>query len=275
MSRRGRSRAAFSLFAFQDIITSVTGIMVLITLILAVELLTRSENAPAKASERIIEEVEQTYAQIESAAAENEAMIEKLKARLQKGQQDVNDMSQYDSSEIAQKLKDAQAVGDQLRRENSKLQTEMKRAKDRQREIESKWENISSDKPIRDIETETAKKAEQLEKLRKNNMRIFKPAKGESRQAWIVEVSNGRILVAQYGKQGKPQQFSSSGAFRSWANNRSNKSDYFVVLVKSDGVPLYDEIFPWMRYEKRFGVITDLLSMDQSAIDPNLGVMGK
>ena len=47
MSRRRSARqSAFSLFSFQDIITSVTGIMVLITLLLAVELINRTEASP-------------------------------------------------------------------------------------------------------------------------------------------------------------------------------------------------------------------------------------
>ena len=49
MSRRRRNHttAAFSLFAFQDIITSVTGVMIMITLLLAVELVNRVEQSPA------------------------------------------------------------------------------------------------------------------------------------------------------------------------------------------------------------------------------------
>jgi len=43
MSRRSRRNSPFSLFAFQDIITSVTGIMILVTMMLALELIKRKE----------------------------------------------------------------------------------------------------------------------------------------------------------------------------------------------------------------------------------------
>ena len=47
--RRVVASTAFSLFSFQDIITSVTGIMVLVTLMLALELITRVQtSAPAQ-----------------------------------------------------------------------------------------------------------------------------------------------------------------------------------------------------------------------------------
>lgn len=41
MTRRRASLQAFSLFSFQDIITSVTGIIVLILLVLSLELIDR------------------------------------------------------------------------------------------------------------------------------------------------------------------------------------------------------------------------------------------
>lgn len=47
MSRRGRSGPAISLFAFQDIITSVTAIVIVVVLFLALDLVQRKESARA------------------------------------------------------------------------------------------------------------------------------------------------------------------------------------------------------------------------------------
>ncbi len=47
MSRRNRSRAAFSLFSFQDIITAVTAIVILLVLILTLELISRRQQVAA------------------------------------------------------------------------------------------------------------------------------------------------------------------------------------------------------------------------------------
>lgn len=53
MSRRGRAReAAISLFSFQDIITSVTAIMILLVLILSLELVTRVPGRQVSAADR-------------------------------------------------------------------------------------------------------------------------------------------------------------------------------------------------------------------------------
>lgn len=65
MSQRGRAGAAFSLFSFQDIITSVTGIMILVTLILALELIQRKEASPTEKTEEIIEDLDSTVAEMQ------------------------------------------------------------------------------------------------------------------------------------------------------------------------------------------------------------------
>ena len=60
MSRRRRRSAPFSLFAFQDIITSVTGIMLVITMLLALELLERTDVAPPQATAAISKDLERS-----------------------------------------------------------------------------------------------------------------------------------------------------------------------------------------------------------------------
>ncbi len=66
---RRRGSTTFSLFAFQDIITSVTAIMILIVLILALEFVTRSRNAGVAEDHRL-------------AAQELKAVIADLESRL-------------------------------------------------------------------------------------------------------------------------------------------------------------------------------------------------
>ena len=63
MSRRGRARSAFSLFSFQDIITCVSGIIILITLLLAVDLSQRKQSSPAVDTAKLAEQLRQAIAQ--------------------------------------------------------------------------------------------------------------------------------------------------------------------------------------------------------------------
>ena len=65
MSRRGRNKSAFSLFVFQDIIMSVTGIMILITLILSLEMMERQEESPRERTSEIISQLKAAVGEVE------------------------------------------------------------------------------------------------------------------------------------------------------------------------------------------------------------------
>ena len=86
MSRKRRKSATtFSLFAFQDIITAVTGIVVLITLFLAIELMERSEGTPtsqtqaqSKQTQQSIEQMQQQIAMLEKQIGEKESGLSDL-----------------------------------------------------------------------------------------------------------------------------------------------------------------------------------------------------
>ena len=66
MSRRGRSKdVAISLFSFQDIITSVTAIMILLVLILALELATRvATKGMAAEDRRVAQQLKRSVAEM-------------------------------------------------------------------------------------------------------------------------------------------------------------------------------------------------------------------
>ena len=75
-ARRNSNRAAFSLFAFQDIITSVTAIMVLLLLILALELVSRVANVG------VSEEHRKAAQQLRASISEIEAELEAKRAQV-------------------------------------------------------------------------------------------------------------------------------------------------------------------------------------------------
>ena len=57
MSRRGRSGPVISLFAFQDIITSVTAIVIVVTLFLALDLVQRKQGQASESPTVLAEEL--------------------------------------------------------------------------------------------------------------------------------------------------------------------------------------------------------------------------
>ena len=70
MSRRGRSGPTISLFSFQDIITSVTAIVTVITLLLALDLVQRKQSDAGDSSGALVVELAARLAQIEDELTE-------------------------------------------------------------------------------------------------------------------------------------------------------------------------------------------------------------
>ena len=84
MARRKAQGPSVSFFAFQDIITSVVGIFVLITLIMMVELVTRkasasgSNQAVEDTFSAVIVELQQQYEALEARSAKLDTMAKKI-----------------------------------------------------------------------------------------------------------------------------------------------------------------------------------------------------
>lgn len=105
MSRRGQNGVAFSLFAFQDIITSVTGIMILVTLILALELLQQMEASPSQRTKEVVQDIDSTVTsvtELDAAVARNQARIADLQDRLTQGAGRIGDVAGFDQRAVQQ-----------------------------------------------------------------------------------------------------------------------------------------------------------------------------
>ena len=111
---------------------------------------------------------------------------------------------------------------------------------------------------------------ERLEKLKKENRVIFNPAGGSSKTPWLVELTINSISVAEMGKTQVPFQFSELNEFEDWLTGRNPGTQYFVLLIKPDGIKQFHSILPLLK-EKNYDVGFDLLSANQSSIDPQTG----
>ena len=72
MRTRGSSSSPFSLFAFQDIITSVIAIVILVTMILALEIVNRVTQAPDDAKIITVADIHSAQEQVDSLTAGNQ-----------------------------------------------------------------------------------------------------------------------------------------------------------------------------------------------------------
>jgi hypothetical protein len=274
MSRRGRGGTPISLFSFQDIITSVTGIMILVTLFLALEVIRRKEGSPQNRTKVLTQELikaSEQAAKVNSTLSANRRQIEQLRSALAGDESQLLDSVKVDADEVARKLSDL----DEL---NKLMASELSESEARRRETERQLEEMQSRETDKQQDKQTLEqlaktvqaKVQELQKLRQANRVIFNPTQGDSKTPWLVEFTTTGILSAPIGKKEKPQSFPSVAAFKSWAAKRSKAGEYFVLLVKPSTIEKFLDTRENLE-KQGFDVGFDLLKDDQTAIDPELG----
>lgn len=269
MSRRDRSQQPFSLFAFQDIITSVTGIIVMITLILTLELLQREPDAPAAQTKRLIEQLRPALA-----AAEKE--VAALAAQLAGGQSTLAEAAKLSPSRLEKdRYETVQAVA-QLERETAALESQAERL-DRQRETQAaEWNARAGDRAtLEQLQAELAELKAEREQLERQNRVVYNPTDA-GQTAWLVEVAGDRLTAAQAGASAPPLAFDATvsllrqRAFFNWAEARAAEGGYFVLLVRPQGIKAFDALREGLR-DRRLDFGFDLIGRDVVVIDPAKG----
>ena len=254
MSRRQRSsEAAFSLFAFQDIITAVTGIMILVTMILALELVHKKQTTPAKRTERITSDltVEIEYSR---------ARIEDLEGLIPKLQDRAIEFSVHDADEVRRRITALDEEIKNAEADTSRLQSDHREA----RQIEGDTIDVET------IQEDLANTQRTLEELRDSKRVFLDLSKGDSKSAWLVQIQGDRFLIAQAGKKQRPESFRTFREFERFARKQSPHDCYFVLLVKHDGIDNFrnaNKELKQLGFELGLGV----LNAGDVAVDPEHG----
>ena len=245
MGKRRSTSNSVSFFAFQDIITSVVGIFVLITLIMAIELAQTVADASEASSEGVSVDLLKSLVSLEAGIAEMQAefdalssaqnsasglnrfnrqqMLADAQTRLQQIQQRTARIEQ-DLEDTKQSLVEAKKIEEQLLAQNRSAEAEreeMKRLQDKRKEIERYSAVLEIDKPL-----------------------IFRDQTQEGRAVVLVKLDKDEILVAD-SASGTTQKFSGSSRaakFSAWLAKTQLSSRQILVIVKPKGVEDFEEV---------------------------------
>lgn len=283
MSRRNRSQVAFSLFAFQDIITAVTAIMILLVLILSLELITRKHEASAAdpatsraALAATIASLEKLVGLLVSAVPTNEPrpLIRRTQSELERDVRIVEDQAARAAADAAAaeavegraralaaaaiaRLQDAE----ELRRETSAIEQEAARA-------EAEAKNIAMENE-RETDRLAQRREELVEQPSPGAELVFNAPEDFDRQAWIVEVSEDGLTVVQLGtntRQELGDDLDRGSKAAAWAAGLDPAGDHALVLVRPSGVDREDAVRTLLGDEAiPFGV--DFIGEDQVVRD--------
>lgn len=258
MARSRRRARAFSLFAFQDIITSVTAIMILIVLILTLEVVMRSRmTAVAEDHKAVVQELETAIARLERQIA---ATRKQVAATQQIAATVVGvDITALSGAVAAERERDLETAAALRAAEDTALA-----AKEERREVDSLGAQAARQERARrqaELDRLTPLISELEEECRGLAARQsrkaapgpavvlaaleFNPAEGRKRPV-VIDVTGAGVAVADavgaplralgWGLSGPP------AGLTGWLRSRDAAAESVVIVVRPSGVARYDAV---------------------------------
>lgn len=261
MGRRKKASAPFSLFAFQDIITSVTGIILLITMLLAIELVQNLNRADAAPQE---EKSSQVAQMLRHAVSESTAEMVRLQKIL-----DETTTIRFDADSLRRKLAEMKAAAGEMELQNEQIQTTQEKIDVRRTQQSLNAKDLSPE-AIGNLVKEQEAIAQQIATMKESNRVIFNRPAGAAKTPWLVELNESSILAAEMGLAQSPQSFATADTFLQWVQDQERDSRYFVLLVKPTTIETFSTIRKALQ-DRHFDVGYDLLPSDKTAIDAQTG----
>lgn len=268
MGRRRAAGPSITLFSFQDIITSVTGIMILVTLLMSVELIQRRQKSSAAPVTGRDTPQAATTEQLTREIAE-------LNARLESGRRSLGQFSGTIPGQIQEQGRDLDGLVRQLQQEAAQLQVredKTRRSRDEALQVASRQEN-----DLRETKERIAKLEKTVREVSSETRVVYNAVPGANKQAWLVELTETQIVAAAMEKSEKPRVFAGAmreADFRAWAATRDKNREYFVLLVKPSTIAVFEETRSGLR-DLGFDLGYDLLAADQTAVDPTAGLVNR
>lgn len=264
MSRRRSSAAAFSLFSFQDIITSVTGIMILVTLILALDLMDRTIQAPPVAT---TEAIDQTTENIE----EMQKQIDALKQRLQSGVASLANLPSLDATTLERKLKETKENEQRIEKDSEEKRVELDKKEQALRTVKSAElrDKDQEQQTLEDLEQRVDDLTVKLESIESQDRMFFKEGV-KGKETWVVEIGPTGIKAGKIGVSAPPRSFLNASSFQAWMTSLNKNKEALYLVIKPGGEKTFDACKDAVSDAKiDFGFTVEPAS--RQILDPKIG----
>lgn len=261
-SRSGGADAPLSLFSFQDVITSITGIMILVVLLLVLEVIHSKTSEPLK----------EIPTDVESRIASLQREKDRLDRKIKEIQGDVERLGGMNPEQVA---------------------ADIKREKNRAAVLGGKKEECGdaieqTHGDIRKIGEDIARLEQEKERLRRELEDLIKQLAEAKRVRLECRCSKQHILVQCSGKGIKAQPLDGRGEvlsfipaggtdrlaslrkFREWALKRDKGDVHFIAVVKPSAAPYAGQVVDTLRRDG-FAVGYEPLEEDKTVISESQG----
>lgn len=237
---RKRSRdPGISLFAFQDIITAVVGIFILITLLLVLEVQRRFESSDAP-QETISRDSLSYLAEAELVLTELQVQYEE-RLRQQQQYASINPLNRRAKSrQLESDFASAERTLESLRSELQEMQGNVLDQESLNRDLLAASAGMQASKnEIEELEKQLAEYSARKDQIESNQGVLYRDQVDSNRYVCIVQLSNDTVIVRD-GLSKTKFDFRSIGEFDRWFHAQSVSSRHFLVLVQPSGVSNFD-----------------------------------
>ena len=248
-----------SLFAFQDIITSVTAIMILLVLILTLEFVARARQVG------VAEDHRQVATDLKRTIRDGEARLEALQRTLQETRGAARSASASTPAGVERLCAEATARQAALEQDVARAETAVTRAADERRSAEDRLLAAATDvAEATRLEAEAEsiaaaavaiEEANREERQRQQDLAaaasqptrlLFNPSDDGGKTAVMVEVAADGV-TALPADGGAPQALGwgltgPSFAFRRWLAGLRSANDYVVIMLRPSGINRYGAV---------------------------------
>lgn len=241
MKRRRTKSPGVSFFAFQDIITAVVGIFILITLILVLELAERVEKATAGPTDT--EDLQPILTTIETQREEVQALRQQY-AELRKTSLGTVDVNSFNRAEKIEELQDhiavvkaKQASLDQQVRE---LQIGIDAANSEQRRLKRINEELAGKRQLaKDLEKQLEQLKAQTSRLAGDKTEIYRDTVEDGSYLTLLTLESGSVTVRDAESKSVQNLAGPSRVkkFEDWLENKNIASKHFMIFVEPGGAP--------------------------------------
>lgn len=268
MSRRKRkNHAKFSLFVFQDIITCVMGIMLLLTLMMCLQITEAVAPAEAAPAATMVNELRQQAAALSAEIAELESEAAQQMSVLNSGALDDPDL-----------LRDRSLT---LDNDNKLAQADISGLWDQTVQAESTFAKLTETQAARSqqvaqaqqLRQDSSQLAKQLKELQSGRRVVYNAHDSNARSCWLVELSDtSTFAAAELGQRMAPVKFQTVNSMKSWIDQKNRQGCVFLLVVKPAAASVLDSLTDGLRRSNvTFGF--DLLPQNKTAIDPIVGAV--
>lgn len=264
MSRRRRKSGSvkFSLFVFQDIITCVMGIMLLLTLMLCMQIVQNPGVADISHDVKALSEL--------SAASESlQAGLVELQNAVGENDKLFKAGGLINSNILRDQMREARVANERASRDLEDLAQQADEAKGIAEKLKAYAGSSTETQETDRLKVTISEAKRVLEQLEQGKRVLYNRPPG-SNECWLVEISTeSDIRAGVIGKKAAPLSFPSIEHCRDWMLKKKSTYD-FLIVIKPETWDLKAPLEKICQ-DSKITYAFDLLPQDKIALDVNVG----